>query len=826
MRELEPEPSAPDVELTRRSFGDTELPPRDRDLGRVWRWLGVLAVAACCGLVLWQLDPGLLLRDTTPSGGDMGAHVWFPAYLRDHLLPNLRVAGWSPDWFGGFPAGQFYFPLPALLIVALDLVLPYNIAFKLVSALGPVALPAAVYAFGRGLRVRRPGPELFAAAAVLFLFFKGVDAVAGSHDATIQFNQRIMGGTLVSALAGEYSFSLALAFALFFLGALAWSVDTRRRLWLPAVLLAATVLSHVVVGIFAVLGAAVVVAFRLRRRRAGRTTTIAAAIGLVGALLTAFWTVPLLATFSYTANMRYEKLTWYLDYLFPVELWWVLALACIGAVIGIVRRDRAVLTVVTLTAGFGIVFRVWPELHAWNLRFLPFWYLGVYLLAAVAAAEGVRGVAEQAASAWVAVSAGADREPEPAGDARLFRFVKTGTASGLVVLLVTVGLVTAQWSRGFLDFWTEWNYSGYEDVATSSTKPKAYAEYRALIATMNRVPAGRAMWEGGSSLDAYGTPLALMLLPYWTHGRIASLEGLYYESAASTPYDFMAIAAVSGPGNSSNPVRGLDYRTIADFPLGVRYLRALGVRYYLAHSPDAKAAADANPDLRVVAQVADRDKAPPEGWKVYELRTYAPVAALSYEPVVVHPVGGRQSECFGRRATTTKDPQLEPWECTAAGWWNDAHALERPLAADGPTGWVHTSADRSRTVPRRRLPSVTVREVHETTDSISFRVSRPGVPVVVRTSYFPNWAANGARGPWRLTPNSMVVVPTSTTVSLHYDRSGPEWAGIVLSLLGVVGLAGLVVWGRRGGVGEVGPGSREPAEPSQSWEPSEAAGLT
>lgn len=796
--ELEPELPAPGVELTKRGREDTELPPGDRDLTRVWRVLGALVVAACCGLVLWQLNPGLLLRDTTPSGGDMGAHVWFPAFLRDHLLPSFRVAGWSPDWFGGFPAGQFYFPLPALLIVALDVLMPYNVAFKLVTALGPVALPAAAYAFGRGLRVRRPGPELFAVAAVLFLFFKGVDAAPGSHDATIQFNQRIMGGTLVSALAGEYSFSLALAFALVFLGALAWSLDTRRRLWLPAVLLAATVLSHVVVGIFAVIGAVVIVAFRLRASRGGRTITLAAAIGLVGALLTAFWSVPLLATFAYTANMRYEKLTWYLDYLFLGELWWVFVLAVIGAVIGMFRRDRAVLTIVTVTATFGLVFRLWPELHAWNLRFLPFWYLGVFLLAAIVVAEVVRGVAQLAASAWVGASAGADGEPEPAADARRFRLVKTLTATGLVVALAAGGLFAAQWSRGFLDFWAEWNYSGYEDASASSDKPKVSGEYRALVNTMSRLPAGRAMWEGGQSLDAYGTPLALMLLPYWTHGRITSLEGLYYESAASTPYDFMAVAAVSGPGNSSNPVRGLDYRTIEDFSLGVRYLRALGVRYYLAHSHAAKTAADTSPELRPVARVRNFDHAPPESWKVYELRGYAAVAALPYEPVVVDPVGGTQSECFGRsRPSASADPHLDPWECTAAGWWNDPHTLDHPLAANGPAAWVHTSVDRARTVPPRRLPSVTVRDIHETTDSISFRVSRTGVPVVVRTSYFPNWTADGARGPWRLTPNLMVVVPTSTTVSLHYDRSGPEWVGTVLSVLGVVGLAGLVVWGRK-----------------------------
>ena len=50
----------------------------------------------------------------------MGAHVWGPAYLRDHLLPHGQLAGWTPDWYAGFPAYQFYMVLPSLLIVVLN----------------------------------------------------------------------------------------------------------------------------------------------------------------------------------------------------------------------------------------------------------------------------------------------------------------------------------------------------------------------------------------------------------------------------------------------------------------------------------------------------------------------------------------------------------------------------------------------------------------------------------------------------------------------------------------------------------------------------------
>jgi hypothetical protein len=311
-------------------------------------WTGAAIVVACCVFVLFQLQPDLLLRNTTPAGGDTGAHVWWPAFLRDHLLPQGRIAGWAPDWFAGFPAGQFYFPFPALVIVALDTVLPYNIAFKVVTALGPIALPAGAYVFGRGLRAPRPAPALFAVGATVLLFFKG--APGTDAEATrIAGNQHIMGGNLASNFAGEFSFTLALALALFFLGALAYSLEHRRRMWLPAVLFAAVVMSHLVVGMFAVVGAVIV----WLARRPYRTFPTVAAIGGVGALLTAIWTFPLLATLGYTSDMGYEPIGHgpgggllgefglYMFPWYPAYVLWMLPLIVAAIVGGILPGDAS-----------------------------------------------------------------------------------------------------------------------------------------------------------------------------------------------------------------------------------------------------------------------------------------------------------------------------------------------------------------------------------------------------------------------------------------------------------------------------------------------------
>ncbi len=139
------------------------------------RALGWLVVAVCTWLVFCIIDPnhnftpalnhfkfGDLFRNTTANGGDMGAHVWWPKFLIDHWFPKFRLAGWAPDWYAGFPVGQYYFPVPALMVWALQVVMPYNVAFKLVTVSGPLMLPAAAYYFAKGLRAPWPAPAAFA----------------------------------------------------------------------------------------------------------------------------------------------------------------------------------------------------------------------------------------------------------------------------------------------------------------------------------------------------------------------------------------------------------------------------------------------------------------------------------------------------------------------------------------------------------------------------------------------------------------------------------------------------------------------------------------
>ena len=730
---------------------------RSRDISLA-AWITFVVVAAAVLFTFLQLQPSLLFKRTTPAGGDTGAHVWGPDFLRTHLLGQGRLTGWAPAWYSGFPAYVFYFPAPALLIAVLSFLIPYGIAFKLVTVLGILSLPVSAWAFGRLSGMRFPGPALLGVMTVPFLFYSGFATSAGSWSYTIY------GGNIASTLAGEFSFSISLSLALVFLGVLARGLETGHHRALAAVLLALTGLSHLLPTLFALLGAVLLL---LLRPQPSRWKFGMAVLG-VGACLAAFWSLPFLVRLPYTNNMGWEKITTYRESLFPANLRWLVAMAVAGAVASVVYRRRAGLLLTGLAVTSGAIFVVAPAGRLWNARALPFWFLCLYLLAGVAVVELAGVVGRRLA---------ADRPDAPAQSrvaaaiaGALAVWLYVGTPLHVLPRWLPIGETT---DSSFIPGWARWNYSGYE-------RKEAYPEYKGIIDTMNRVGrevgCGRAHWEYESALDKFGTPMALMLLPYWTDQCIGSMEGLYFESSATTPYHFLSAAQLSKA--PSNPQRDLPYKGL-DVASGVRDLQLLGARYYLAFSPEVLAQAKAHPELREVATTGR--------WHVFEIAGSELATPLPFKPAVLEGV----------------DDQHEGWLEASVNWFSDPARREVLLAAGGPEDWprvkvtsvenetqtgqrpqVGSSVDIS-PAPFEATPPAVVRNIRVGDDSLSFDVDRPGTPVLVKASYFPNWKASGAKGPWRVTPNLMVVLPTSTHVSLHYGYTFVDVAGWLITFAGI-----------------------------------------
>jgi 6-pyruvoyl-tetrahydropterin synthase related domain len=712
-----------------------------------------VAVAGTVGFVFWQLDPSLLFSNTTPAGGDMGAHVALPAYLRDHLLPHGRLTGWSPEWYDGYPALTYYFPLPSLAVVILNVALPYNIAFKLVSVAGLLSLPVAAWAFGRLMGLRRPAPACLAVATLPFLFDQSFT---------------IYGGNIASTLAGEFAFSIALSIGLVFLGVMARGLTTGRHRALAASLFALTLLCHLIPALFVAVGAVVLVLMRARWKALSRYGLPVATVGLA---LTGFWAVPFVLRHGYTTNMGWQNVTTYVHSLFPGTERWVLVLAVIGLVLSVLRRNRTGVFLGVMAGLSAAAFVLDPQSALYNARLLPFWVLCCYLEAGIGVAEAAALVAR----GWQRL--GGRQPAEPGGLATPVVAVLAACAFVALPLVSLPSWFPVKVTSSFVPSWVRWNYSGYEGKAS-------YPEYHAVVATMARLGrrygCGRAMWEYEPQLDRLGTPMALMLLPYWTGGCIDSEEGLFFESSTTTPWHFLDQSELSD--DPSRAMVGLPYGPL-DVARGVKHLQLLGVRYYMALSPDAEAQANQDPDLKLLARsgpwpVNYSGQVLQRTWNIYLVKASDEVTPLTYEPAVLSGLASGS----------------KPWLSAVLPWYEDPSRWPVLLSDGGPAGWPRVAAGTA-SLPRRAVAPTTVSRIHTSDDRIDFDVSRVGSPVLVKASYFPNWQAQGALGPWRVSPNLMVVVPTSRHVSLHYGETPVDLAGWLLTL---AGLGGLVWLWRRG----------------------------
>jgi len=771
---------------------------------KVLSWVSAFSVFLSCFFVLWVLNPeGVLFKLSTPTGGDLGAHVWGPAFLRDELLPNLRLSGWAPDWYAGFPAYHFYMVIPMLFIVVLNtgLVLPfliliiglisfavfklvaqnpglwrpaffpticlllliipfhYGLAFKLVTAAGLVLMPYAGWRMGRLAGLPEPTSALLGASTLAFIFDRS-------------FN--IMGGNLMSTMAGEFAFTLAITFCLIYIGLLIKGVETGEKRAAAALLLALTGLCHLLVVFFALLVSFVAVATRLSRASVRWITEV----GLLSGLISAFWVLPFWWHRSHLNDMGWEKLTSYSSYLWsrdqlaadfltndpPLQL--AIVLAAVGAVLSLIFRRRLGVVLTISVMALALAFIYLPEGRLYNGRLLPAYYLSIYLLAAIAIAEMIRILGFLMKKA----AKGKERIGNLVSGSIGFLFVVLFIFYLAVPLRVLPGGKMQGNAYQWMGYetedlnigrsWALWNFEGYE-ARTGDSTGGGWEELADFVITMDdqarEYGCGRLMWEYSSELTRYGTPMAPMLMPHWTDGCIGSMEGLYFESSTTTPFHFLIQSELSNV--PSRAQRGLPYRSF-DINAGIDHLQQFGVKYYAASSQVATDEAQQHPSLNEIANSGP--------WTIFKVKNSELVVQLDFEPAI-----------FGHlEHSEWLDPSVEVFQ-------EGSQAVVRTLG--GMNHWQHVNPEEE---PERiGLPQVGVSGINVDTDRIEFKVDKTGVPVMVKTSYFPNWKAKGAEGPWRATPNLMVVVPTEKEVALEYGRSPLEIVSILLTLTGLISIA-------------------------------------
>lgn len=86
--------------------------------------------------LLTYFKPSLILSKTTIAGGDTISHYYPAHYMKTYLLPNFKITGWSPGWYGGFPIFHFYMPVCYILASLLGYMIGLQIAFKIITIIG------------------------------------------------------------------------------------------------------------------------------------------------------------------------------------------------------------------------------------------------------------------------------------------------------------------------------------------------------------------------------------------------------------------------------------------------------------------------------------------------------------------------------------------------------------------------------------------------------------------------------------------------------------------------------------------------------------------
>ena len=787
-----------------------------------------LIVLAVIWVTVWSLHPSLLVSSTTITGGDTGSHLALPAYL--HAQGNIfNVTPWYPGWFAGMPAYTFYFPLADWLASLASYIINFAVAMKLATILGSVLMPVAAYVMGRLFKAPRPIPAALAIATLPFLF-----------DASFTID----GGNLFSTMAGEYAFSLSLALSLVTIGFFARGVRTGRGYWWAALCLSATLAAHILPWFFAIGAVGVLVIFELLQRRGigdptdldmvrgdyARPLRFALGAGLLSAGLSAWWLLPFGTTQNLTNSLSYINQPVNSLYQIFAQLgWdfrnpntgaitaggdrWVIVLAAIALVAAFAVRDRLGMVLTSLVVVSLLAYVYDPQSVILNERIVPFWFITIHLSAGwlfgyffarwarrrrrrpkleVAFIEGDHITHEPREPESPLVNARYNPRPVPLvplvlavdeseDQQRVARRIMSASVAVAVLGLLSVvpGLIPPvsrllhlNTTGNQVSIWAQTNYSGYQAQT-------GWPEYHNIITTMERVTkrygCGRAMWEYSSDQQRFGTPEALMLLPYWTNNCVDSMEGLFFESSATTPYHFLDQAELSV--SPSNAQAGLDYGSL-DVSEGVAHLQMLGVKYYLAFSPAAIAQANADSQLTLVARTKAWP-APGATWRIYLIKHSPLVEGLREAPNVV--------------ANTTS---RVGWLDANEKWWLNTNLWPALAASSGPSKWPRAANVTSMTPTK--LPTIVVTDIVSGPQSISFHVNRIGVPVLVKISYFPRWHATGATGPYRVSPNLMVVVPTSHNVSMVYASSGAnEWGDRISQFTALLGLVTTIFAVRR-----------------------------
>jgi hypothetical protein len=365
------------------------------------------------------------------------------------------------------------------------------------------------------------------------------------------------------------------------------------------------------------------------------------------------------------------------------------------------------------------------------------------------------------------------------GGAALGLLLRHLAAADLAALaLVLLAIVHGDRNSRVLRFWIDWNYSGLESKELWPAFRELADTIRGTVASPRVAVEYSVIHERAGSIRMYET------IPYFS-GR-STLEGVYNQASLQThPVYYLASELFA---SSPNPFRSRNYSRF-DPVHAIPRLRLFDVGDIVALSDALKDTLDARPDMQRTADI------PP----------YSVFHVIDPGPGYVEPL-----------AFTPVRSSREGWRDKAYRWFSRKPASPAPLVfTDDPR---FTLVERDPYLPPPEVPLPGGVRVSATVEDerITITTNRPGHPLLVKVSYHPRWRAEGADGPYLISPALMMVVPRQETVRLVYaGRAASDVLGLGLSVGALAAIALAVHRARRA--------ARSPAAPVVIAMPSEDA---
>jgi hypothetical protein len=290
----------------------------------------------------------------------------------------------------------------------------------------------------------------------------------------------------------------------------------------------------------------------------------------------------------------------------------------------------------------------------------------------------------------------------------------------------------------FTPSWIQWNYSGFEGKTT-------WPLFQQINGFISHLPgdARVAFEHDNGDYNEFGSERAFELLPLFA-GK-STIEGLYMQSTPSSPFIFYSQCEYSQ--YCSQPIPRETYPTF-NLTAGTQHLQLWNVQYLIQDSAMLENALASDPDWQQIARFGK--------YGIYELKTNPGNYVVPVQEVVRAPMAN--------------------WQAVALKWY---------ASLDSQTIVFSNSP-----VPASKPFSGTcVTDENITQEQISFDTNCIGTAHLIKISYYPDWqVVTGASQVYLASPSMMLVYPTQRHVVIAYERSWPEYMGIILTALAAVAI--------------------------------------